>query len=419
MNKKNIFIFTCIIFLFISLSCSNSKDDKKVDKIIVKYARETDVTPALKNIIKTFNNIQHEIEVQVVEVMGDTNEKHDKYLTKFIMKSSDYDIIDGDIIWIAEFAHAGHILPLDKYIKRDKVDLTNYLDGSKKAVMYKGQVWGIQRYIDAGVLYYRTDIVKKPPKTWNQLVTMAKKYKGQKGTKYGFVLQASKYEGLVCNVVEYIHSYGGRIVDQNGKIVINSSGSFKGLTKFIQIIDSDFVPGDILKYKESESEKAFTSGQAVFLRNWPYVWSIARGDVPVKGKVGIAPLPRGDSRSSACIGGWVVMLNKYSKNPDAAWEFLKFVSGPQGQKIRAVHGSLPPTYVPLYKDQEVLTANPFLKEGYLEVVKEALPRPVSPVYSQLSEIIQTEVTKILNKEISVKQALINMDQKMKEVIKGI
>jgi multiple sugar transport system substrate-binding protein len=275
------------------------------------------------------------------------------------------------------------------------------------------------KFIDAGLLYYRKDIVKEPPKTWDELIDLAKKHKGEKGTKSGFVMQVAQYEGLVCNFIEFAGSYGGRILDDKGNVVINSPGTVKGLEKMIEVVKSGAVPGNILAIKEPETHTMYKEGESVLARNWPYMFSILQNpdESKVVDKVGVAPLPKGDKESAAALGGWMMGINKYSKNKEAAWEFVKFVTGPEGQKISALY-SHSPTYLPTYDDPEVQKANPlYADENFVKGVSAAIPRPVSPEYPKISEIIQVEVSKALAGKQSAEEAVKNMEQQLKEVVK--
>lgn len=413
---KNILIVLICIITNIFVSCSK-KEKPEEPKVKLVFATHLETIPIVQKTLEVFNKKQNNIEVVLDEYTGETDEQHDKFLTKFSMKSSSFDILSADVIWVAEFAQAGYVLSLDEYIKRDKIDLSNYMEGSNKAVTYKNKIWGIHRFVDAGMLYYRTDIVKDPPKTWDQLIELSIKYKGKFGIVDGFCFQARQYEGLVCNVLEYIYGYGGEVIDSSGKVVINSKASEKGLKKFIEIVHSGIVPKDIAIYRERETEKNFLDGKSVFSRNWPYIWKMSANS-KIAGKIGVTVLPRGDKRSAATLGGWIAMINMYSKYPEESWEFVKFLAGPEGQKIWAVEGGFYPTYLPLYKDPDVIKANPHMgNKNFVKALKAALPRPVSPVYPQLSYIIQIETTKVINKEISVKQALRNMEKEMNRLIK--
>jgi multiple sugar transport system substrate-binding protein len=397
-----------------------SNEAPAAELIEITYARGVDNTQANGKIVEAFNKkFEGKYKVNFVEMPNDTGKQHDQYVTSFAAGGTEYDIFDADCIWPAEFAQADYALALDKYIQRDGINLDDYMPGPVAAATFKGKLWAMPRFIDAGMLFYRKDIVDKAPTTYDELIELAKANKGQGGTEFGFVTQAKQYEGMVCNAVEYIAAYGGAVVDGDGNITINSPETIKGLQKFVDIIRSEYVPNNVTTFMETESCTTFIEGKSVFIRNWPYQWSMGQDPSQSKivDKVAIAPLPKGDARSAACLGGWLAMINKNTKNPDAAWEFLKFLAGPEGQKIAAIDGGLSPTLLALYKDADVVAKNPhFGDEGFVNGLIAAVPRPVSPIWPKLSEIMQIEISKALAGDQTVEAAVSNMDTQMKAAV---
>jgi multiple sugar transport system substrate-binding protein len=252
---------------------------------------------------------------------------------------------------------------------------------------YMGKQYTLPFFPDLGLLYFRSDIVSKEDAaklvsgkyTYDDLAAMAEKYKGQGGTEAGFVYQSKQYEGLTCNVTEF-------------------TGSFKdienGLKEMKKFTDSKFVPKDILKYTEAETHTSFITGKSVFSRNWPYQYGMVMGkDSTIKPEqVSVAPLPKGGS-----VGGWLLGMNKKSKNIDGAWEFIKYAAGKDGQKIMSTKGGYLPGFNALLTDSEVLAANKMLQfEGFKNAMKSTISRPVSPEYSKVSDGIQVNVHKYLS-----------------------
>lgn len=399
---------------------------KKTEGVVeLKYSCGGDTTSkkAAEAIIADFNKKNEgKIKVNFVALPTESDKQRTTYVTAFSGGSYEYDVFDGDCVWPAEFAASGYALPLDSYIKKDGMKMTDYFDGSATAVTYQAKVVALPRYIDTGLLFYRKDIIDKAPATWDELITMAKasKGKGTPATKYGFVAQGKQYEGLVCDAVEWIAAYGGQVTDSDGKIVINSPESIKGLTKMKDLYKSaDIVPKDITTFTEPESDTMFLQGESVFMRNWPYVWTRGNDEKLSKviGKFDLDSLPKGDSKAAACLGGWVTMINKNTKHADEAWQFLKFMCGPEGQKISALEGGYAPTLKSLYQDKDIKEKQPHF-EKMSKGFEAAVPRPVSPVYSKLSEIMQIEVFKMLTDKQTPEEAVKNMDAKMKEASKS-
>jgi multiple sugar transport system substrate-binding protein len=396
---------------------AQSGDQQNGQKVKIVFARGKDVTGASQELVSAFEKTHPNIQVELREMPADSGQSHDQYVTMLSGKSSEIDVFDLDVIWPAEFAQAGYLLALDRFIEQDKIDMNQYIKGAVQAGNFEGKHWTMPKFIDAGLLFYRKDLVNHVPKTWDELISQAKTQKGQGGTQFGYLMQAKQYEGLVCNFVEFNAAYGGKILDDQGNVTINTPETIKGLKKMIEIADSNFVPKNINTFTELESHTAFIEGQSPFIRNWPYQFALANDSKQSKivDKVGVAPLPAGDKGSAAALGGWMSGINKYSKHPKEAWEFLKFMTGPEGQKITAVKGGSAPTYLPLYDDSEVQKASPlFENKNFVDGISAAVPRPTSPNYPKISEIIQIEVSKALAKQETPEQAVLNMASKLKE-----
>lgn len=392
-------------------------NDQKVE---ITFARGKDVTGATDKLVEAFEKAHPNIKVNFREMPADTGQSHDQYVTMFNAGSSDVDVFDMDVIWPAEFAQAGYLQPLDDFIEKDGVKLDDYVQGAVDAGSFNGKQWAMPRFIDTGLLFYRKDIVDKPPATWEELIAAAKADKGKGGTKYGYLLQAKQYEGLVVNATEFIAAYGGQIIDEKGNVVVNSPQTIKGLNVMKQIITSDFVPKNITTYTELETHTGFINGDSVFVRNWPYQYAIAQDPAQSKivDKIAVAPLPKGDVRSAAGLGGWMSAINKNSKHKQEAWEFLKFITSAEGEKITAIVGGSGPTLTGLYNDADIKAKNPvFGDPNFLAGISAAVPRPISPVYPKISDIIQTQVAKFLAGGQTAEEAAKNMEDQMKAVSK--
>jgi multiple sugar transport system substrate-binding protein len=427
--KKASTLSLALIMVFSLAACGVAKEEAKKpaeggeatggEKVKLIYARGMDATGATDQIVAAFEEKHPNIDVEFREMPSDTGQSHDQYVTMFSAESSEIDVFDLDVIWPAEFAQAGYLLPLDRFIDEDEIKMEEYIQGAVDAGAYNGKQWTMPKFIDTGLLFYRTDLVTEVPKTWDELTTQAASLKGQGGTPFGYLMQAKQYEGLVCNFIEFTASYGGKVLDEQGNVTVNSPETVKGLNKMIEIVKSDLVPTNITTFTEPESHTAFIEGQSPFIRNWPYQFALANDESQSKivGKVGVAPLPAGDKGSAATLGGWMTGINKFSKHPKEAWQFLKFMTGPEGQKITATVGGSAPTYLPAYEDADVQAASPlFANKDFVNGVSAAVSRPVSPVYPKVSEVIQIEVSKALAGEQTAEQAAQSMEAKLKEVL---
>jgi len=409
------FLLLSLLILTVTISCKKSNSEH-AERVIIKFSRGKDPTLGLNALVKGFNDSQEKITVVLDEMFGDTDEKHDKYVTQLASGNADFDIFEADIIWVAEFAQAGYVLPIDEFIKRDNIDLSKYLKNSIKSVTFEKKIWGFHNFTSSGILYYRKDIIKNPPVTWDDLIALSEKNITTSGVTNGYICQANRYEGLVCNLLEFIHAYGGSIIDESCNVMIDSSQSVDGFKTFINILHSNIVPEDISLYREEETDKNFLDGNSLFCRNWHYLWYILR-ESEDKDRYGIAMLPAGPHGSASTLGGWVGMINKSTKYPDEAWEFCKYMAGPDGQKIRAIHGGLIPTYTPLYEDPEVLNSIELLNiPAFVDSLNKTATRPVTPYYQDISMILQLETYKVINKEQTVEEAVKKIEQSITEIL---
>ncbi|WP_449355135.1 ABC transporter substrate-binding protein [Virgibacillus natechei] len=385
------------------------------EEVTIVYARGVDTTPATEAVIEAFEEEHPNINVEQREMPADTGQSHDQYVTTFSSQSTEIDVFNADVIWPAEFAQANYALELDRFIEQDGIDMDAYFPGTVQAGKFDGKQWAMPQYTDAGVFYYRTDIVEEPPETWDELITQASELQGEEGTEFGYLMQGAQYEGLITNAIEYIASYGGQVVDENNEVVVDSPETIQAIEKMQEIVGSDFVPENILNFMEIETENAWIEGNAVFARNWPYMMSSSNDEESseVAGNVEMARLPAGDDGSAAALGGWMTMINRYSEHPEEAWEFVKFISGPEGQKISAIEGARPPTLEALYDDTEVQDVSSlFANPEFREVLQTAVPRPVSPIYPEISDIMQIELSTALTGDQTAEEAATNMQEKI-------
>ncbi len=327
---------------------------------------------------------------------------HDLLVQKFKNRDARLDVFFMDAVWPAEFASAGWALPLERYFTAAEQE--KFLPATVSANRYRGEIFGVPVFIDTGLLYYRKDLLEKytiaPPQTWNQLLQAAKTILAREQDRQlvGFSGQFKQYEGLVCNMMEYILSNGGALWDEKRMTSTLDQPAALEAVRFVR----DHIVGEIsgrgvLAYEEPESLALFTQGRAIFHRNWPYAWAIANDPAGSKiaGRVGMSPLPGFTLGSSAAaLGGWQLGVSRYSRNPDLAWRFVAFMTSPAVQKRIALATGRAPTRAALYDDREIAARIPELK-SLLASFQRAVARPATPVYVPLSNIMQRYFSSVL------------------------
>ena len=335
--------------------------------------------------------------IKVVREVGphSSTEFHDLVAQKLKNGDAEMDVFFMDVIWPAEFAAAGWALPLNKFF--DANEQRAYFEASILANSYQGQIYGVPLFIDAGMLYYRKDLLEKydfsPPGTWPELVRQAKIILAKEKDPYltGLSAQFKQYEGLICNMMEYISSNGGELWDGPTLKATLHLAKAKEAVRFVrdQIIREISHRG-VLAYQEPESLALFTQGKAIFHRNWPYAWEAANDPKRsmVAGRVGVTRLPSFPSgKSVAALGGWQMAISRFSRKAELAWKFVSFMTSEEMQKRNALHAGRAPARKELYSDREVLKKNPQFSSQF-DALMQAVPRPRTPVYLPLSNIMQ-------------------------------
>ncbi|MGV2932884.1 ABC transporter substrate-binding protein [Vreelandella venusta] len=323
--------------------------------------------------------------VDVVSTPNSSTERLSLYQQILSANSSDIDVMQIDVVWPGLLAN--HLLDLSEVLGEDAA--AGHFDTIITNNTIDGRLVAMPWFTDAGVLYYRADLLEKHghdvPTTWQELTDIARDIKDAERAEgnermQGFVFQGRAYEGLTVNALEWVSSFGGgTVVDQDGEVTINNEKAAEALDLAASWI-GDISPEGVLNYTEEEARGVFQGGNAVFMRNWPYAWSLAQSeDSDVRDSVGVTQLPAGgeDGRSAAGLGGWNLAVSRYSEHPELAADLVAFLAGEEEQKRRAIQASYNPTIDALYQDEEVLEAVPFFGTLY-HTFTNAVARPSAP-----------------------------------------
>lgn len=378
--------------LLLSLFPSPSGAQRTTLRIVIS---KTDTPQLWNQAIADFEKQNPGVKVVAEIAPNSSTQFHDLLTQKLKNRDTRLDAFFMDVIWPAEFASAGWALPLDRFFSI--AEQRKFLDAPILANRYRGQIFGVPLFIDAGLLYYRKDLLEKyrmaPPRHWPELVEQAKSILAAERDPHlvGFSGQFKQYEGLVCNMMEYILSNGGALWDEQRQTSALQQERAKAAVRFVrdQIIGEISQRG-VLAYEEPESVALFAQGRAIFHRNWPYAWRVANDPQQsrVIGKVGMMPLPAfPGAKGASTLGGWQIGISRFSKIPEVAWRFVAFMTSHEMQKRITLSTGRAPTRKALYGDAELLAKIPWL-ESLLETFEQAVPRPTTPVYVPLSNIMQ-------------------------------
>jgi len=390
------------------------------------FTASPDTSGTIQKLISEFND-KNKGEYRVVFLEGntDTGQRLDKLRTQFQAGGEDLDVILGDVIWTAELAASNWVSDLsDRFPESTRQE---FLPGSVEAITYEGKAYAMPWYTDTGLLYYRKDLLKKsgydgPPKTWDELKQMTRKVLGESDTRLGFVFQGDQYEGGVCNGCEYIWGNGGNVLDPEDptKVLIDSPQAIAGLATERAMITEGTSPEAVAVYQEDESAGAFLNGDAIFLRNWPYIYAlVGTSDYPKlrTDQVGVSELPSADGRpGNGTVGDQPLYISATSKYPEAAWEFIEFLTAPEQQKLRAIEGSYLPTRTALYDDPEIQDSVPVVPLAR-EALQHTRPRPVSPYYSDMSLEMQEQFNASLVGDTTPEEAARTLKEELENFIR--
>lgn len=369
------------------------------------------------------------IAVDLMRQPTDTDQRRQSLVVPLRAGEKDPDVFLMDLIWIAQFAASGWLEPLDGPIATHGFDLNVFFGGIIEfADRYQEHVVALPVYIDAGLLYYRKDIFEehvtgKVPETWSELVEYChvaqRRQRRLQPNFWGFVWQGAQYEGLVCTFLEFALSNGGQLVDRKGNLTLDDPRNVEALEFMRDLIATHRVspPNTYTEMKEEEVRTFFESGEALFERNWPYAWGLHQADgSPVKGKVGIALLPRFEGgKHVAALGGWHIGMSRSSDRKDDAFELMRYIVSRDVQIGFALSLGWNPARRDVYDAPEIVENLPHLVE-LKEVFRTASPRPNLPYYSLLSRALQAELSKALSGMLSAEEALENAQAKGLEIV---
>ncbi|HET7014940.1 MAG TPA: ABC transporter substrate-binding protein [Streptosporangiaceae bacterium] len=358
---------------------------------------ELDTGSYLPALLRQWNAAHPRQRVTLIPLPDEADDQHAQLVANLQTRSSLYDVMSLDVVWTAEFAASGWIVPLNPR----SFPLPDFLRPAVATARFAGRLFAVPFTSNAGLLYYRSDILDaahaSPPRTWAELARLARTLAPEHHMA-GYAGQLAPYEGLTVNFAEAVQSAGGHIVSADGTTVtLNSPQAQAGLTFLLDGLKAGWIPRAALRYDEAASEKAFVGGHLLFLRNWPYVYGLAaaRGS-PVAGKFKVTALPGATGTGSAVLGGANLAISAYSRHQRTALAFIKFLTSMSSEREVLVKGSLPPVWTSLYSDRALTTRFPYLPT-LKKAILTARPRPQTPNYSQLSLAISSTVHQALVK----------------------
>ena len=345
------------------------------------------------------------------------------YLQLWEAQSPDVDVFQVDVIWPAIIAP--HVVDMNEYL--DEEFIGGIFEDMVNGQTVDDRLVAIPWFSDAAGLYARTDLLDKygldMPTTWAELEEAAaiiQEGEVAEGNEEftGFVWQGNDYEGLTCDAHEWLVSTtGDSFITTDGEVNVTDP-AFAEVVEMAAGWVGGISPEGVTTYQEEESRNVFQSGNAAFMRNWPYAFPLGNSeDSAVAGEFDWVPLPDGGARVGACLGGWQVAVSQYSDNVEASVAFAKFITGFESQRARALLLGLLPSRPAVYEDADV-AANPlFAAAG--PILGTAFPRPsviTGDRYAEASAIFSGGIHDILTGEIGVEEGLAALEATLEDFV---
>ncbi|MBX3318960.1 MAG: ABC transporter substrate-binding protein [Nitrospira sp.] len=396
-----------LLWLAAAIGCTQSGEgtDRVPTVLVFKHGKLSGDGRVLSDLLRDFERQHEGVTVREELLPSDSDRQHQYYAMNLDGGKAPFDLLGIDTIWAQEFAKAGWIAPLDGLLT--PAEQEEFFPGPIEAATFNGRLYAVPWYVDAGVLYYRRDLLDRhglaPPRTWHELTQTAKLIlDAERDSRLaGFVWQGKQYEGLMCVTLEVLRSNGtdlwsgDRDRAESGLRFLRETISTHGIT-----------PLSTSMADEESTRWIFGEGHALFMRNWPYAWSLLQQEgSPVRGKVGVVSLPTFSGFASApVLGGWMLAIPRSSTHQEMVGKLITFLTSPETQRKVAVELGYNPVRQALYADESLLEVRPLLKDLH-PILLEARPRPVTPYYLLISQAVQPEVSAVVVGRKSPKDAL--------------
>jgi multiple sugar transport system substrate-binding protein len=384
----------------------------------ITYVAGKDTTGTIQEQIDVWNKEHPDEKVTFIELPEDADAQRQQMIQNAETQSDAYTVLSLDVVWTSEFAANQWIDPLPQ----DQLPMDSYLQAAVDSGTYRDQLYAAPNNGDGGLLYYRTDLLKKagidgPPTTWEEMQADCDKIlKLPEGKGMScYAGQFDKYEGLTVNFSEAVNSAGGEVIDDQGNPAVDSPEAKEGLDTLVQGFESGMIPKAALTYQEETGRLAFQNGKLVFHRQWPYQYALANatdGSSKVAGKFDVAPLPGiAQPGGVSSLGGHNLAISSYGKNKATAMDFIKYFSSEENQREQLNLNSLAPTIKSIYDDPALVKKFPYLP-ALQDSIETAEPRPKFVEYGDATAAIQEAAYSAISGEMSTDEAMSQLQQEL-------
>lgn len=383
----------------------------------ITFVHISSFEPSANDFASAYNS-QFDATLEVQSTPAESSSTREYYINQFAAQSSKFDVGMMDVIWPAEFVSAGWAAEVE--------DPNNHTDAMLstpvEAATIDGTLYGMPMFTDANGLYYRTDLLEQagysePPSTYMELVNMAQDIKEQSDQDLnGYIWQGGANEGLTIMWLNWLWGFGGSVRDGDGNLVVNTEEGVQALQHAVDLIyEHEVTPESIPSSGTDGNRQTFQQGNTIFMRNWPYAYSLFQDDTPVTDKFAVTTMPKAEGNPDAnnsCLGGWSLFINNFSQNKAAAQKLANHVATQEAQEQLAAERSRLPVRAELYEDGYWDGEKPAFLDRFAEILKQTSARPATPNYSQWSNIVYTECNKALSQQKSPQKALDDAQSKI-------
>lgn len=412
---RNLGIFIITLFAVFCVVVPALTQQPVTIRVLVQALEGTQWQP----LVDDFNDNHDNIRLEVIKGPNNTNLVEDLYTSAFLLGDSPYDLAYMDIVWVQKFAAAGWLSDLSNRVTQEQLD--TYLDGDVNGGSYQDKLYRMPFRTDGGMLYYRTDLLSEigadPPDTFEELIEISQRLQQENLAQWGYLWQGRQYEGLSAMFTEILEGHGGFWIDPNSQEVGLDKPEAIAAVQFLRdTISNKISPPGVTTYAEEETRRLFESGNSAFLRNWPYVYSLASNS-QIGGNFAIKPMVHAPGKNSgACLGGWGFGIAASSPHQDEAWTVIDFFNQPEIQRQYFLETGYVPSQISLFNDPELVAKFNYLPD-LLSVVQNPVLRPPIPQYAQASDILQRYLSAALTGSKNPQQAMVSAANETRALLK--
>ena len=358
---------------------------------------------ATAELVETFNREHPGIALSVTRGPLETEAVSDLAMSSLLLGNSPYDVLLMDVTWTPKYAKAGWLEPLEAWLGADALE--DLAPGAELGNAFDGHLWRFPLVADMGLLFWRTDLMEAPPRTPAELEAISRSLQQEGRVRWGYVWEGRQYEGLSCTYLEVLRGFGGRWL-RDGSPDLNSNAAIAASQWLRHLVDVGITPPAVANMAEPEALQTFETGDAAFMRNWPYAWAeLNKNGSLLAGKVGITTMVSEPQEPHvATQGSWGLSVLSSSQHKQAAVEALQFLTSTAAQKQLNLNWGYTPTRLSVFEDPELIRANPVLPELQAALAAAVL-RPVTPIYAQLSDLLYREVNTVITGEVAAAPAM--------------